>query len=218
MGGLARHAREHETPCRSHVGSATQQAHDSHLHALGARLWQVALRLRDYTDVDITDHFTLPKVGKPLIKILEEEDFQRLLAACEAGQHPREYALRDRAMLWLLYDTGIRISELATLTFPQLDMRTGVLIAHGKGDKERRIALGSNALAAIRRYLDHARSSFRGSDTQRLCLPGREGPADATGRRAGDSSPEAALWLHGPARLGAHLPPYLRGALSDAGW
>ncbi len=37
---------------------------------------------------DVTDHFTLPKVGKPLIKILEEEEFQQLLAACEAGQHP----------------------------------------------------------------------------------------------------------------------------------
>jgi len=72
-------------------------------------------------------------VGKPLIKILEEEDFHRLLSACEAGQHPREYGLRDQAMLWLLYDTGIRISELATLTFPQLDMRAGVLVAHGKG-------------------------------------------------------------------------------------
>ena len=54
-----------------------------------------------YTDADVTDHFTLPKFGKPLIKILEEEDFQQLLAAREAGQHPKEYGLRDGAMLWM---------------------------------------------------------------------------------------------------------------------
>jgi site-specific recombinase XerD len=151
-------------------GKRTIQTYTRSAHAFGKWLYA-----EEYTDVDITDHFTLPKVDKPLIKILDDEDFQRLLAACEAGQHPREYALRDGAMLWLLYDTGIRISELATLTFPQLDMRTGVLIAHGKGDKERRIALGSNALAAIRRYLDHARWSFRDSDNSERVFLGEKG-------------------------------------------
>jgi site-specific recombinase XerD len=151
-------------------GKRTIQTYTRSAHAFGKWLYA-----EEYTDVDITDHFTLPKVDKPLIKILEDEDFQRLLAACEAGQHPREYALRDGAMLWLIYDTGIRISELATLTFPQLDMRTGVLIAHGKGDKERRVALGSNALAAIRRYLDYARWSFRDSDSSERVFLGEKG-------------------------------------------
>ena len=129
----------------------------------------------EYTDGDVTDHFTLPKVGKPLIKILEEEDFQRLLAACEAGQHPQEYGFRDRAMLWLLYDTGIRISELATLTFSQLDLKGGVLIAHGKGDKERRIALGANAMSALKRYLEHARSSFYEGESSESVFLGEKG-------------------------------------------
>lgn len=148
----------------------TIQTYTRSAHAFGKWLFD-----EGYTEVDVTDHFTLPKVGKPLIRILEDEEFQRLLAACEAGQHPREYALRDRAMLWLLYDTGIRLSELATFTFPQLDLRAGVLIAHGKGDKERRIALGSNALAALRRYLDHARPSFRDSDASAYVFLGEKG-------------------------------------------
>jgi site-specific recombinase XerD len=146
-----------------------------HTYTRSAHAFGKWLHDEGHTDVDVTDHFTLPKVGKPLIKILEEEEFERLLAACEAGQHPREYGLRDRAMLWLLYDTGIRLSELATLTFPQLDMRAGVLIAHGKGDKERRIALGANAIAAIRRYLEHARSSFLGSETSGYVFLGEKG-------------------------------------------
>lgn len=146
-----------------------------HTYTRSAHAFGKWLHEEGYTDADITNHFTLPKVGKPLIKILEEEDFQQLLAACEAGQHPREYALRDRAMLWLLYDTGIRISELAILTFPQLDLRAGVLVAHGKGDKERRIAIGSNAIGAVRRYLDHARSAFCGSESSACVFLGEQG-------------------------------------------
>src|SRR5262249_52381844 len=119
-----------------------------------------------HTEVDITDHFALPKIDKPLITILEEEEFQQLLAACDEGQHAREYALRDQAILWLLYDTGIRLSELATLALRHLDLRTAVITVCGKGDKERRIAVGANALAALRRYLDHARPLFA-SDTSR---------------------------------------------------
>jgi integrase/recombinase XerD len=136
-----------------------------------------------YTDADVTDHFTLPKFGKPLIKILEEDDFQQLLAACEAGQHPKEYGLRDRAMLWTLYDTGLRLSELATLTFRNLDLRAGVLVVHGKGDKERRIALGANAITAVRRYLDHARSSFREADGSERIFLGEQGALTARGVR-----------------------------------
>jgi integrase/recombinase XerD len=111
-------------------GKRTIHTYTRSAHAFGKWLYE-----ETYIDVDVTDHFTLPKVGKPLIKILEEEDFQRLLAACEVSQHPREYAPRDRAMLWLLYDT----------------------------------------LAAIRRYLDHARWSFRESDSSEYVFLGEKG-------------------------------------------
>jgi site-specific recombinase XerD len=148
----------------------TIQTYTRSAHAFGKWLYD-----EGHTAIDITDRFTLPKAGKPLIRILEDDEFQRLLAACEAGQHPREYAYRDRAMLWLLYDTGIRLSELATLTCPQLDMRGGVLVVHGKGDKERRIAIGANALAAIRRYLDHARWAFRDSGHSEHVFLGEKG-------------------------------------------
>jgi site-specific recombinase XerD len=62
--------------------------------------------------------------------------------------------------LWLPYDTGIRLSELAQLELRYVDLRTAVIVVRGKGDKERRIAVGANACVALRRYLDHARPLF----------------------------------------------------------
>lgn len=142
----------------------------------------------------MTHHFTLPKFGKPLIRILEEDEFARLLAACEVSQYPREYTLRDQALLWVLYDTGIRLAEVAGLTLGSLDSRTGVLTVRGKGDKERRVALGANALSALRRYLDQGRPSLDWSaasastaPTARLFL-GAVGPLS---RRGFDQTPSA---------------------------
>jgi len=129
-----------------------------------------------HTEVDITDHFALHKIDKPLMIILEEEEFQQLLAACDEGQHAREYALRDQAILWLLYDTGIRLSELVTLALRHLDLRTAMITVRGKGDKERRIALGTNALAALRRYLDHARPLFASDVSRDRVFLGDLGP------------------------------------------
>lgn len=129
-----------------------------------------------HSAVDITDHLVLPKYGKPLIRVLEDDEFAKLLEACEDKQKPRAYTLRDQAILWLMLDTGMRLSEITELTYHQLDLRTGVLIAHGKGDKERRIALGSNALSFLRRYLDHARGEFRDSEISQRLFLGEVGP------------------------------------------
>jgi site-specific recombinase XerD len=133
-----------------------------HTYTRSAHAFAKWLVVERYMDVDVTEHFTLPKVGKPLIKILEEEDFAALLAACREGQYPQEYVLRNQALLWVLYDTGMRLAGLAKLQMNQLDLRTGLTIAHGKGDKERRIALGANALAALRRYLHQGRPRLAG--------------------------------------------------------
>ncbi len=79
--------------------------------------------------------------------------------------------------------------------------------------------LGSSfALAALCRYLDHARMSFRDSDASTYVFLGEKGLVTYQGRRAGASSPETSVRVHGSAHLGAHLPPYLRGALPHARW
>jgi site-specific recombinase XerD len=65
--------------------------------------------------------------------------------------------VRNRAILWVLYDTGIRVSELCGLRLSDFDRKHGVLTVTGKGSKERRIALGSNCLRNLLYYLDKHR-------------------------------------------------------------
>ena len=102
-----------------------------------------------------------PKVGKPLIKILDEEEFEKLLWACsppnEKSPLAERAAVRNRAILWVLYDTGLRVSELCGLRLENVDRKQGVLTVLGKGSKERRIAMGQNCQRNLFFYLDYHR-------------------------------------------------------------
>jgi integrase/recombinase XerD len=107
------------------------------------------------------DRVVFPKVGKPRIQIIEPEEFERLLLACappnESGPLAERAMVRNRAILWLLYDTGIRVSELINLRVGDLDRKKGIITVLGKGNKERRVALGSNCLRHLLYYLDRQR-------------------------------------------------------------
>jgi integrase/recombinase XerD len=104
------------------------------------------------------DRVVFPKVGRPLIQTIEPEEFEQLLLACappnESGQMADRAIVRNRAILWLLYDTGIRVSELYGLRLLDFERRHGVITVRGKSSKERRIALGSNCLSNLLYYLD----------------------------------------------------------------
>jgi integrase/recombinase XerD len=91
-----------------------------------------------------------PKLWKPLPKVLSEDEVERLLAAPDVAT---PLGLRDRAMLELLYATGLRVSELVGLTLPQLRLDVGFLIAFGKGSKERVVPVGEQAEHWVGRYL-----------------------------------------------------------------
>lgn len=107
------------------------------------------------------DRVTFPKVGKPLIKTISDEEFEQLLLACappnEQGRFAERAAVRNRAILWLFYDTGIRVSELCRLRLSNFDRKKGVITVKGKDAKERRIALGQNCLRNLLYYLDRHR-------------------------------------------------------------
>lgn len=125
---------------------------------------------RGFVDVDITAWLDVPKLERPLIRILEPEEFQRLVQACSpenvdnraSGQH---HVSRNEAILWVMYDTGIRRNEVCNLKVVDVDRARGTIIVYGKGRKERRIALGKNALQVLGRYLSHWRDSFSSADT-----------------------------------------------------
>ena len=104
--------------------------------------------------VDPTLQVDSPKLPRSLPKILTEEDVDALLAAPNVETL---LGLRDKSMLEALYASGLRVSELVTMTLAQLSQDMGVVRVVGKGNKERQVPVGEEALTWIRRYLDNAR-------------------------------------------------------------
>src|SRR5260370_10581174 len=130
-------------------------------YARSARAFFHWLIHRELLQSNPFDRVVFPKVGKPLIQTIDAEEFERLLVACtptnEPGPIAERAAVRNRAILWVFYDTGIRISELCGLRLADFARRRGVLTLTGKGSKERRVALGQNCLRNLLYYLDKHR-------------------------------------------------------------
>ena len=99
----------------------------------------------------------LPRAPSKLPAYLDVSEIERLLAVPDPTT-PR--GIRDRAMLEVLYASGLRVSELVMLPAEALDLERGFLIVKGKGSKERMIPLGEQALDAARRYVERARPEF----------------------------------------------------------
>jgi integrase/recombinase XerD len=103
---------------------------------------------------DPTTQIESPRLGRPLPEGLTEQEVEKLLEQPDIEQN---LGLRDRTMLEVLYATGLRVSELVTLTIEQLNMRQGLIRCVGKGNKERLVPLGDVALDWLQQYLIEAR-------------------------------------------------------------
>jgi len=114
-----------------------------------------------------------PRVGRRLPKVLTLEEVERLLAQPQ-GSSP--LALRDRAMLEVLYATGLRVSELVSLDLQDVHLEMEYVRCRGKGGKERIVPLGSMAVRALLAYLREGRP---------LLARGRQTPALFLNRRGG---------------------------------
>jgi len=113
-----------------------------------------------------------PKLGRALPDALSEHDVEILLSAPATGE---TLGMRDRAMLEVLYATGLRVSELVSLRLVQVNLEQGVLRVVGKGSKERLVPLGEEAIGWLERYMAEARSELiRGRPTDML-FPTRRG-------------------------------------------
>lgn len=106
---------------------------------------------------DPTAQIAMPKIGRALPQSLTEEEVEALLAAPVVAE---PLGHRDRAMLEVLYATGVRVSELVSLRIGQVNLNQGVLRIVGKGDRERLIPLGDEAQDAIRKFLNGPRSEI----------------------------------------------------------
>jgi integrase/recombinase XerD len=105
-------------------------------------------------DTDPTAHLTAPRQWQSLPKYLNKQQIDDLLASCD-GSKPQ--GLRDRAMLELLYASGLRVSELCGVRVSDLEMNMGVVRVVGKGNKHRIVPVGKSALATVERYLGNGR-------------------------------------------------------------
>lgn len=103
---------------------------------------------------DPSDRVSNPKLSRPLPKYLNENEVEALLAAPDT-QTP--LGLRDRAMLELIYATGLRVSELIACTVYDLNLRQGVIKVTGKGGKDRLVPIGEESMHWIERYFSEAR-------------------------------------------------------------
>ena len=127
----------------------------SQARALSAiRSFHALLFSEKLAPVDATDEIDSPRAARRLPELLSHEEIERLLAAPD----PRTAAgRRDRAMLELLYATGLRVSELISLGLNDVNLETRVLVARGKGNKERIVPIGAPAAEAVKAYLAGAR-------------------------------------------------------------
>ncbi len=123
------------------------------LHSSLKRFFQYALRERRLT-ADPTLKLDAPKKPQRFPKSLTEADVEALLAAPDVES---ALGLRDRAMLEMLYATGLRVSELVALKLIEISQDMGVVRVFGKGSKERMVPMGEEASAWLTRYLSEAR-------------------------------------------------------------
>ena len=128
----------------------------------------------DRVKTDPTALIDSPKLGRPLPKSLTEEQVEKLLQSPDVST---ALGLRDRAMLETLYATGLRVSELVGLSLSQMNLTQGVVRVIGKGDKERLVPLGEEAITWINRYLAEGRPALvRRRSTDAVFTTARGGP------------------------------------------
>lgn len=146
------------------------------------RFYQYLLR-EGRVELDPTAQIDAPKLGRPLPKSLTEEDVDALLAAPLTSE---ALGLRDRAMLELLYASGLRVSELVGLKLGEVSMAQGVVRVFGKGGKERLVPMGEESLEWLQHYMDEARAEL---------LSGKISDAVFVTRRGGAMTRQAFWYL-----------------------
>ena len=110
----------------------------------------IFLKKKKYIDVIPTEDIPIPKQNKNLPNSMSEKDVETLLSCINSK---KDIEIRDRAMVELLYATGVRVSELINIKFSNIDMNRNVVRVLGKGSKERLIPFGDQAHDSITKYL-----------------------------------------------------------------
>ena len=133
------------------------------------------LKLEGLVKVDVAEGLEAPKKNLVLPRVLDEES-TNLLVSSVNGTSPRD--LRDRAILEMLYDCGLRVSELCSLEVRDFIADAEVVRCRGKGSKERVVPMGVSCGQSIRRYLESGRETLvKGNTAERHLFVTRLGRA-----------------------------------------
>jgi len=137
----------------SRVSAGAKPRSTARLLSSMRRFYQYLVREKKLTE-DPSSRIDAPKLGRSLPISLSEVDVEALL---EAPDTSAVLGLRDKTMLEMLYASGLRVSELITLQLSMVNLRQGVVRVLGKGDKERLVPLGEEAIQWLERYLEQSR-------------------------------------------------------------
>jgi integrase/recombinase XerC len=136
------------------------------------------LATRSLVEKDPGVRLRAPSSSRSLPRVLGKNQMEDMLSSLEARADTRDpVALRDHALVELLYASGIRVSELVGLTLSQVDFGSGTLRVLGKGNKERVVPFGVPAQRALAKYLEHGRHVLESDDkSERVFLSTRGRP------------------------------------------
>jgi integrase/recombinase XerD len=156
-------------PGRQGIKSSTQ----ARLHSSLKRFYQFLVR-DGRIRVDPTLNLDAPKRPQRFPRTLSEADVEALLGEPDPAEL---LGLRDRAMLEVLYASGLRVTELVRLKLAETSLDTGVVRIFGKGSKERLVPLGEEAIDWLVRYLEQARPAIlKGRASEFVFVTGRGAP------------------------------------------
>lgn len=126
-------------------------------HVASIRAFHQFLLREQVTNQDPSVLIETPKSERSMPKVLSLEEVEKLLDFSNGQGH---FGLRDKAMLELLYATGIRVSELIQIDLEHVNVTMGFIHVTGKSNKERVIPIGKTAADALKRYIEHGRANF----------------------------------------------------------
>lgn len=124
----------------------------------GLKTFYKYLLLEDLIDIAPTDLIEAPRLSRKIPDVLTVEEVERILATIDLS---KPNGLRDRAILEILYACGVRVSELINLKLSNLYFHEGYITVIGKGNKERLVPIGDDAMKHLGFYIEHVRKKIK---------------------------------------------------------
>lgn len=127
-------------------------------HMVTLRQFYLFLKREKIVDINIMSSFDMAKKEHPLPEVLSEEEIDELISSIEIVDF---ITSRNRCMLELLYGTGLRVSELCSLTMNQVNIKKQLIKCIGKGNKERMIPMNQQCSILLKDYIENYRNQFK---------------------------------------------------------